>query len=107
MIALIKDQNCNAVVTTADGQEVAVNASRLYDLGLARWKDWQCSAGKDMIFVDHDFTVYSGQCRNDCLGNLFDQDFKLFDDFSVCKRDECTPCETDLFTKKQHPGFDQ
>lgn len=101
MIKFDRDTDCNSVIKTQDGQELEIRAHRLYDLGLAHWQGWQCSAGKDMIFVDHDFTVYSGQCRNDCLGNLFDEHFKLFTEPTICKRTECTPCESDLLVKKQ------
>jgi hypothetical protein len=101
MIKFDKDLDCNAVITTADGQEMPIRAYRLFDAGLAKWKGWECHAGKDMIFVDHDFTVFGGQCRNDYLGNLFDANFKLLSDPTICKRQECTPCEADLLVKKQ------
>jgi hypothetical protein len=101
MIKFDKDPDCNAVITAADGQETAIRAYRLYDSNLAKWQGWNCAAGKDMIFVDHDFTVYGGQCRNDCLGNLFDKEFKLLTKSTICRRETCTPCEADLLVKKQ------
>lgn len=106
MTILTKDNECNAVVTAADGTQVEISASRLYDLGLAHWQGWQCGAGQTMLFIDHDFTVYGGQCRNDCLGNLFNSNFAIFHKPTTCRRVECTPCESDLYIHKQKPPFD-
>lgn len=107
MPILKKDQDCNAIVTALDGSQVEISASQLWDQGLARWQGWRCSAGHDMVYIDHDFTVYSGHCHNDCLGNLFDPAFRLLSDYTVCRREVCTPCTGDLYAAKYNPTVDQ
>jgi hypothetical protein len=49
--------------------------------------------------VKENFDVYSGECKNDYLGNLF-KDFKILDE-NICKRDRCTGCTDDLIIKKR------
>lgn len=107
MPILKKTSECNAVVTSRDGQTVEISATDLWDLGLAHWAGWKCAAGRDMIFVDHDFTVYSGHCRNDCLGSIFDPEFRLFAGYTTCHRAQCTPCASDLYADKHDPTVDR
>lgn len=94
------DTDCNASITAQDGSSVDVKSSRLWDLGLAQFQDWHCSAGMTTIFVDHDLEVYGGQCRQVPLGNLHHSDFALNRSPTRCTRTVCTPCESDLYTAK-------
>ena len=99
-VNLHKDNNCNTVVTLKDGTIIEVKADQIYDKNLHHWEGWFCNVGVDSIFVDSDFTVYAGNCRNDKLGNLFDKDFSLFDKPTICKQKKCTSCTSDLFSTK-------
>lgn len=99
-ILLKKDKNCNAIVHLLDGSKLEISADQLYDKNLHYWQGWHCNVGVDSIFIDNDYTVYAGQCRNDKLGNLFDNDFKFFEEPTICKQISCTPCATDLYSHK-------
>jgi hypothetical protein len=97
---LVRDKNCNAIVELKDGQTIEIFAEQLYDKNLHHWKGWYCNAGVDSIFIDSDFIVYAGQCENDNLGNLFNNDFSFLKSPTICRRETCTTCTTDLYTYK-------
>jgi hypothetical protein len=98
---ITRDENCNAIVTLKDGSTINIFANQLYDKNLHNWKGWKCHAGMDGVFIDNDFTVYSGQCKNDCLGNLLADDFNFLKSATICNRDACTSCTTDLYKTKE------
>jgi hypothetical protein len=100
MTILVKDEHCNAVVTLLDGTQIEVFANQLLDKNLHQWKGWYCNAGVDRIVINDDFTVHSGRCLNDFMGNLLDEDFKLFDKPTICKQEECSLCHGDLYVAK-------
>jgi hypothetical protein len=97
---LTQDKNCNVEVELQDGNKINVFANQLFDKELHHWKGWECNAGMDGIYIFDDFTVYSGNCKNDLLGNLFDDNFKLFNKPTICKRETCTSCTSDLYMTK-------
>lgn len=99
-VNLYKDNHCNAIVHLKDKSTIEVNTDQIHNNNLHYWEGWFCNVGIDSIFIDNDFTVYAGQCRNDNLGNLFDVNFALFDSPTVCKQKKCTSCATDLFSTK-------
>jgi hypothetical protein len=100
MISLKKDQYCNTVVYTKNSETIEIAADQLYDNNLHHWKGWHCFVGVDSIFVDDDYTVYAGNCRNDTLENLFNPDFQLFQKPGICKQKTCTSCASDLYSTK-------
>jgi hypothetical protein len=100
MTTLTKDDHCNSIVTFADGSEIEIFANQLLDKKLHYWEGWLCNAGSDRIVINDDFSVHSGRCLNDYLGNLLDDDFKLFDQPTVCRQTECSLCHGDLYVEK-------
>jgi hypothetical protein len=102
---LTTDIHYNAEVTLKDGSTVKISANQLYDKNLHHWQGWLCNAGVDSIVIDWNFEVYGGQCRNDYLGNLFDEDFSWLASPTVCKQDSCTSCASDLYANKKDPNF--
>lgn len=99
-VILKKDQNCNAIVHLQNGDTIEIATDKLYDNNLHHWQGWYCNVGVDSIFIDDDFTVYAGNCRNDVLGNLFDNSFAFFETPNKCKKETCTSCTTDLYSTK-------
>lgn len=99
-VNLYRDNNCNAIVHLKDGTTIGVATDQIHNKNLHHWEGWLCNVGVDSIFIDNDFTVYAGSCRNDKLGNLFTKDFSLFDSPTVCKQKKCTSCTSDLFSTK-------
>lgn len=97
---LYKDENCNAIVYFDNNTKIEVSTDQIFDKNLHYWKDWNCYVGVNSIAIDNDYTVYAGNCRNDNLGNLFDENFALFTSPTKCKQEKCTSCTTDLFSTK-------
>lgn len=63
-----------------------------YGLDLASTYGVLCSAGKDMILVEHDGTVKLCACcdgPNHKLGNIFDEDYKLNTELVKCPAHTC------------------
>ena len=87
-------------MTANNGETVPIKSSRLWDLGLAEFQDWECSAGMTYVFIDHDLQVYGGQCREAPLGHLMHSDFALNRQPVKCSREVCTPCDSDLYVAK-------
>ena len=81
MTILTKDHHCNAIVTLNDGTEIEIFANQLLDKNLHYWKGWYCNAGVDRIVINDDFSVHSGRCLNDYLGNLLNIDTGTPGDF--------------------------
>jgi MoaA/NifB/PqqE/SkfB family radical SAM enzyme len=99
-VKLTKDYHCNAVVELKDGSKIEVFANQLYDKGLHYWEGWYCNAGVTSIYIDNNFEVYSGNCKNDKMGNLFDENFSFLKEQTICKRKLCTACSSDLYAGK-------
>ena len=103
MIVLTPDSHYNSEVMLRDGSTIKISANQLFDKNLHHWQGWLCDAGVNSVMIDWDFTVYSGQCRNDCLGNLMSDDFEFLKSPTICKRQNCTSCASDLYSNKRDP----
>lgn len=77
-----------------------LDANWLHNNNYDNWKDWNCFAGNDRIFIAADGTVYSGECCNDVLGNI-DTEWHLLSQPTVCRRTRCTGCTDDLIITKE------
>lgn len=95
----IIDHNYNAVATTEDGQEYLVFSERLHNEKLDNWQGWHCAAGYNYLVLDHKLDVYGSMCKNDFLGNL-NNEFKILDSYTTCKRSRCILCAPDLSVSK-------
>jgi hypothetical protein len=95
---MIKHENYNCRITDDQGQEHLVYANWMHNEGLDRWLGYRCDAGHTRFYIDKNFDVWSGMCKNDYLGNLFKEWFSKSD--TVCKRLTCAGCTNDLLTKK-------
>jgi len=96
---ITKDINCNAILELANGETIEIFADNLVQKNLNHFKGWQCNAGVERIYIESDFTVYSGQCKNNILGNLFDENFSLIEDYVLCEQNSCD-CAGDIYTTK-------
>lgn len=85
-------------MTLDDGSEYLVYANWLHNEGLDHWQGWHCQAGSERILIDKDFMVYSGECKNDCLGSALDGIGLLSG--TMCRQATCTGCTDDLMVSK-------
>ena len=92
-------QYYNCEITLDDGSTYKVNANWIHNNGLDNWKDWRCSVGSTRLHIDKDLNVYSGQCKNNFLGNL-KTEWEILNDLTVCNLNRCSGCTDDLITKK-------
>ena len=90
--------NYNCAVTLDDGRTVKVYASWLHNERLDQWQGWICAAGAKRLYVDKNFDVYSGECRNDYLGSVI-EGFSLLPN-TVCRQSTCSGCTDDLLVEK-------
>ena len=92
------DKNYNIKVSTESGNTYNVFANRLDNHKLTNFKNWLCESGSSSLFVSFNDDIYSGQCLNDKLGTV--DNFKIYDEPTICNRSRCTGCTTDLMMKK-------
>ena len=76
------------------------NAREIFLAGLNRWKGWKCSGGLETFFVDHDGSIYAGQCRVRKMGNV-NTSFKLPDTPTICEAEVCKCTQDILETTKE------
>jgi hypothetical protein len=98
-IEFANHENYNCRITLLDGRQFLVYANWIHNNNLDQWKDWNCCAGVDRIFIDHDGKVYDGECKNSLLGDMNDDwNIKVR---NICTRNRCTGCTDDLIISKQ------
>jgi hypothetical protein len=91
-------KNYNCKITLDNGEEYLVYANWIHNNDLDHWKGWYCSAGTKRFYVDKNFDIWAGECKNEHLGNLLN-DWDLSQD-SECRRETCIGCTDDLLTEK-------
>ena len=90
----------NCVIQLDNGAVYRVEANWLHNQNLDHWQGWHCDAGHRRLSIDKNFNVFSAQCENDNLGNLFTE-WHYPGEPTVCRRERCTGCTDDLLIKKQ------
>ena len=90
--------NYNCVVVTDAGTEHRMYANWLHNNNLDRWQGWACDAGNTRFYIDKNFNVWSGECRNNLLGNALTEWQPKTD--TICLQTTCTGCTDDLLTRK-------
>ena len=90
--------NYNCEITTDSGETFRVYANWLHNEKLDQWKGWHCQAGTTRMLIDKNFNLYSGECKNDHLGNALTE-FDLLNG-TICQRNTCTGCTDDLMVDK-------
>ena len=91
--------NYNCKITLDSGKEYYVYANWMHNQGLDQWQGWRCDAGHTRFQIDKNFDIWSGECKNDYLGNVADDTWNLKTD-TICNRLTCTGCTDDLITYK-------
>jgi hypothetical protein len=94
--------NYNCKIITDSGEEFLVYANWLHNEKLDSWQGWACDAGNTRFYIDKNFDIWSGECKNDYLGNVLDQ--WAINAHTRCRRETCTGCTDDLITKKNYDG---
>lgn len=90
--------NYNCEITLDTGETYRVFADWIHNEDLDHWQNWHCEAGNTRFYIDKNFDVWSGMCKNDYLGNALD----TWDPKSdvLCKRSRCSSCTDDLMVGK-------
>jgi hypothetical protein len=91
------DYNC--IVTAQDGTVRRLYANWLHNNDQDFYTGWQCSAGESRFYIDSKFEVWSGQCRNNHLGNILSE-WDPLENGAICQKQRCGGCTDDLVTKK-------
>lgn len=91
--------NYNCKITLDSGKEYLVYANWIHNQDLDHWTGWKCNAGHTRFYIDKHFDIWSGECKNDHLGNVLNE-WNIQTE-TECKQKTCTGCTDDLITKKQ------
>ena len=91
-------KNYNCKITTDAGREYFVYADWIHNNNLDSWQGWNCSAGQTRFYIDKNFDVWSGECKNNFLGNALGEWNPKHD--TICERPTCTGCTSDLIVEK-------
>ena len=89
----------NCTLLLEDGKVCQFDANTLHNENVDYWQGWECEAGYSRLFIEDDLTVYSGECKNDMLGNL-ETGWAELTQPTICKKERCTGCTDDLIVKK-------
>lgn len=98
-------QYYNCEITLSTGEQYRVAANWMHNNHLDMWKGWSCDVGFRRFDIDKNFDVWSGQCRNDYLGNL-KTEWAPLPGPTTCKRQRCTGCTDDLLISKHEKSKD-
>jgi hypothetical protein len=90
--------NYNCKVTLDNGEEYLMYANWLHNEKLDSWQGWHCNAGATRFYIDKDFNLWDGECKNTNLGSVFG-DWNVNTN-TTCSRKTCTGCTDDLMTAK-------
>jgi hypothetical protein len=90
--------NYNCEITLDNGDQYLVFGNWIHNQELDNWQAWSCSAGYTRFYIDKNFDVWSGECKNDYLGNVLESWATKSN--AVCARVRCTGCTDDLITEK-------
>jgi hypothetical protein len=93
-------KNYNCKITTDMGEEYLVYANWIHNNRLDSWQGWSCDAGHTRFYIDKNFNVWDGECKNRQLGNVLTNWAPITD--NVCRRSTCTGCTDDLLTRKHN-----
>lgn len=96
--------NYNCEIVTDTGNTYRVFSDWLHNEQLDHWQGWECAAGASRLYIDKNFNVWSGECRNDNLGNAL-TGFEVLEK-TVCQRLSCTSCTDDLVVAKKKITYD-
>ena len=95
----IKHNNYNCCATDEHGNQHLVYANWLHNQGLDTWQGYRCSAGETRFYIDKNFDIWGGECKNSHLGNVLENWQPQTN--QICKQTTCTGCTDDLITSKQ------
>jgi hypothetical protein len=94
--------NYNCEILTDDGQKHLIYANWLRNQDLHHWQGWICHAGNTRLYIDKNFEVWGGECKNNHLGSALSE-FNLIP-HAICHREKCTGCTDDLIVAKRAPS---
>lgn len=97
-INLMKNDLNYNVKVVFENSEALVYATKLHNEKLDYWQGWECAAGVNGIYIYED-KVFGGECCNDQLGTT--DCWNLIENYTICKRERCSGCTTDLMQAKQ------
>lgn len=91
-------KNYNSKITLDSGEEYFVYVNWLHNNDLDHWKGWSCDAGVTHFFVNKNYDIWDGMCKNAYLGNILKEWSPLT--HNVCMLETCTGCTADLSSRK-------
>lgn len=93
--------NYNCKITLDSGEQFRVYANWIHNQDLDKFQGWSCEAGHTRFYIDKEFNIWDGECKNSLLGSVVEEWEPKIN--NICQRTACTGCTDDLLTKK-HAG---
>ena len=90
------DYNCE--ITLDSGEQFKIYANWMHNQKQDNFEGWSCAAGHTRFYIDKDFNIWDGECKNSLLGNALTEWNPILD--NTCKRPTCTGCTDDLIVAK-------
>lgn len=98
MKKLENHKNYNCIVTTDTEEQFHLYANWLHNNDCNYFQGWECEAGITRLHIDKNLNVFSGECKNNFLGDI--ENFSPLET-NICARERCTGCTDDLIVAKQ------
>ena len=95
--------NYNCTITTDSGEQYQVYANWLHNEHLDQFIGWHCEAGHTRFYIDKNFDIWDGECKNAHLGNALTE-WSINTD-TICGQSTCTGCTDDLIAAKHAVFF--
>jgi hypothetical protein len=90
--------NYNCEITLDSGEQFKIYANWMHNEQQDNFQGWHCNAGLTRFYIDKNFNVWDGECKNTLLGNALGE-WNTNPD-NICKRPTCTGCTDDLIVSK-------
>lgn len=90
--------NYNCKITLNSGEQFKIYANWMHNEKQDNFQGWSCEAGYTRFYIDNNFDIWDGECKNTQLGNVLG-DWDCISD-NICKRLTCTGCTDDLIAEK-------
>lgn len=80
------------------GEQFDIYANWIHNEKQDNFQGWSCEAGHTRFYIDKNFNIWDGECKNTQLGHVLGE--WNTNPNNICKRETCTGCTDDLITTK-------
>lgn len=87
-------------LANAKGEALPLSVEMALGKQFSDYRGWRCAIGTENLHISSDGEIYGAACRNNGhLGNVYNRDFQLPQEWHVCTRRSCS-CGADMQLRK-------